>query len=275
MAFFPCVSTAREVRCPDLSFFKKPATELAFCVLDQHEPSHPPPALRPQASWTTGSDDSGFHRPGARQSGEVPVLAHVELCSGTGSHEGLQPLRRRARLPGGWRDVVVGDDLMARLLEKAAVSLRFAVHLALLTGQRPADVLRMSTAHIAGGMLHVRQGKTAAKLRIEVTGALQELLAKIQAYKVQVKADTAQLLVNEAGQPLTKDMLRDRFDAARDAAGIPKAQFQFRDLRATAATTVDDDGGIRHAQALLGHTTEGMTAQYIRHKVGKKVKPVR
>jgi integrase len=27
------------------------------------------------------------------------------------------------------------------------------------------------------------------------------------------------------------------------------------------------------AQALLGHTTEAMTAKYIRHKVGKKVKP--
>ncbi|CAM3561712.1 MULTISPECIES: hypothetical protein [Delftia] len=65
-------------------------------------------------------------------------------------------------------------------------------------------------------------------------------------------------------------MLRDRFDAARDAAGIPKAQFQPRGLRATAATTLDDDGGIR-----LEHTTERMTAQYIRHKVGKKVKPVR
>lgn len=58
----------------------------------------------------------------------------------------------------------------------------------------PVDVLRMSTDHIAGGMLHVRQGKTAAKLRIEVTGALQELLAEIQAYKVQLKADTALLL---------------------------------------------------------------------------------
>ncbi|WP_313234022.1 tyrosine-type recombinase/integrase [Delftia acidovorans] len=111
----------------------------------------------------------------------------------------------------------------------------------------------MSTDHIAGGMLHVRQGKTAAKLRIEVTGALQELLAEIQAYKDQLKADTALLLVNEAGQPLTKNMLRNRFDAARDAAGIPKAQFQFRDLRATAATTVDDDGGIRTGTHDGGH----------------------
>ena len=70
-------------------------------------------------------------------------------------------------------------------------------------------------------------------------------------------------------------MLRNRFDAAREAAGIPKAEFQFRDLRATAATAVDEAGGIKQAQALLSHTTEGMTARYIRHKEGKKVQPVR
>lgn len=54
--------------------------------------------------------------------------------------------------------------------------------------------------------------------------------------------------------------LRDRFDAARDAAGIPKAEFQFRDLRATAKTALAEAVGIREAQALLGHTTERMTA---------------
>jgi integrase len=75
-----------------------------------------------------------------------------------------------------------------------------------------------------------------------------------------------------AGQPLTKHRLRDRFDAAREAADIPKAEFQFRDLRTTA---VDETSGTKQAQALLGHTTEGMTAHYIRHKVGKKVQPVR
>ena len=51
--------------------------------------------------------------------------------------------------------------------------------------------------------------------------------------------------------------------------------FQFRDLRAKAATDTDEMSGTRDAQALLGHATEAMTAGYIRHKVGKKVKPVR
>lgn len=59
---------------------------------------------------------------------------------------------------------------------------------------------------------------------------------------------------------MTTRMLRTRFDAARNAAGIDKKLFQFRDLRANAATEMDDAGGIRQTQALLGHTTEGMTA---------------
>lgn len=82
-----------------------------------------------------------------------------------------------------------------------------------------------------------------------------------------------QLLVNEKGLPLTTAMLRTRFDSARDAVKIPKDDFQFRDLRATAATRLDDTADLRTDQTLLGHTTEGMTADYVRHKVSKRIKP--
>lgn len=173
------------------------------------------------------------------------------------------------------RDVVVSDQMMQSILEHAGLPLQFAIRLADLTGQRPGDVLRMSESHISGGVLHVRQGKTGAKLRIEIEGELKRLLAEIQAFKSQFRVRPLALLVNESGEQLSKHMLRDRFDDARAAAGIAKADFQFRDLRATAATAVDEESGTRSAQALLGHTTEGMTAHYIRHKVGKKVKPVR
>lgn len=83
------------------------------------------------------------------------------------------------------------------------------------------------------------------------------------------------LLVTETGQPLTVSMLRDRFDDARAKAGVDKALFQFRDLRAKTATEADELSGTKTAQAILGHTTEAMTAKYIRHKVGKKVSPLR
>lgn len=160
-------------------------------------------------------------------------------------------------------------------MAKATLPLKFAARLANVTGQRPADVLRMSEAHIVDDLLHVTQGKTKAKLRIVIEGELKLLLDEILAFKRQVKATCAQLLVDEKGKPLTANTLRNRFDDAREAAGIEKATFQFRDLRAKAATEADEAGGTRVAQALLGHTTEGMTSDYIRHKVGKKVSPVR
>lgn len=76
-------------------------------------------------------------------------------------------------------------------------------------------------------------------------------------------------------QQMAVEFQLNRFDDARDAAGIDKRLFQFRDLRAKAATETDDAHGVRSAQALLGHTTEAMTSNYVRHKVGKKVSPIR
>ncbi len=51
-------------------------------------------------------------------------------------------------------------------------------------------------------------------------------------------------------------MLRNRFDEAGEDAG---ATFQFRDIRAKAAT---DTGDLGHAQRLLGHKTREMTSLY-------------
>ena len=100
------------------------------------------------------------------------------------------------------------------------------------------------------------------------------MLDEIAEFKQQTQSRTSLLLVNERGVPLSYDTFRSRFDKARAAAGVPKGEFQLRDLRATAATLVDEEHGIRAAQS-LGHTTEQTTAIYVRHKVGKKVAPVR
>ena len=69
--------------------------------------------------------------------------------------------------------------------------------------------------------------------------------------------------------------MRTRIDAAREAAGIDKNDFQVRDMRPKAATTIDEKDGTKAAQGLLGHTTEQMTTNYIRHKAGKLVKPTK
>ncbi len=177
------------------------------------------------------------------------------------------------------RDVLVDDESLAKVMKHATQPLRFALRLAHLTGQRPGDLRRMSEADLARGYLMVKQGKTGAKVRIVIEGELKALLEEMASYKADRTRDSnikpIALLVNERGQALTQAMLRDRFDEAREAAGIEKNLFQFRDLRAKAATEADEADGTRAAQGLLGHATEAMTADYIRHKVGKKVRPLR
>ena len=63
--------------------------------------------------------------------------------------------------------------------------------------------------------------------------------------------------------------MRSRFDRARKAAGV---SFQFRDLRAKAAT---DTGDLAHSQKLLGHRNREMTEQYVKARVGERVSPLR
>ena len=71
---------------------------------------------------------------------------------------------------------------------------------------------------------------------------------------------------------------RSQFKIARDKAekraeklGIKHEQFQFRDLRAKSASDMES---MANARKLLGHTTESMTAKYVRSRVGEKVSPI-
>lgn len=187
------------------------------------------------------------------------------------------------------RDVAPDAELVARVLAEADKPLEFAMRLADCIGQRPSDVRRCSETHITGdvpgGILHVQQGKTKMKLRVVIEGPLADLITEIRAYKRAIAerrraagkpvVHTMALLVNEEGKALTEAMLRSRFDEARQRAGVQKPLFQFRDFRAKVGTEVDEAHGTRAAQAVLGHTTEGMTVTYIRNKVGRKVSPLR
>lgn len=59
---------------------------------------------------------------------------------------------------------------------------------------------------------------------------------------------------------MTEAMLRGRLDAAREAAGVEKALFQLRDLRAKAGTDkAESSGDVMQARDQLGHTTVAMT----------------
>ena len=75
--------------------------------------------------------------------------------------------------------------------------------------------------------------------------------------------------VDRQGQPLSQGALRSRFDTARTLA---KVDFQFRDIRAKAAT---DTGDLAHSQKLLPHKNREMTEHYVKSRVGERARPLR
>ena len=176
------------------------------------------------------------------------------------------------------RDTYIDDATLKAVWDAAQGPLRDALDLAYLTGQRPADVLKLSRADIKDGALHIEQNKTGKKLRIAVEGELDSVIKRISSRKVM----SLMLINNEQGYPLTKSMLRGAFDRARLAA-IEKhpvlteqiKAFQFRDLRAKAGTDKEESSGMSAAQDQLGHSTPTMTAHYVRHRRGKLVKPTK
>lgn len=180
---------------------------------------------------------------------------------------------KRNRAKG--RKVYVDDDLFNAVYEKADQPTRDAMDLAHLAAQRPGDSLRFKETDIRDGALWVRQGKTDAKLRIEIIGKLKEVIDRIMARKATYKLRSLALVVNEKGLALTYPALDGRFGKAREAAGVAPADFQFRDLRAKAATEVEEREGMDAAQGLLGHADGSMTRHYVRNRLGKLVKPTR
>ena len=181
------------------------------------------------------------------------------------------------------RSIYIEDSIFQAVYTHADQALRDAMDMAYLTGQRPADVLSMADQDIRDGELFVQQGKTGAKLRITIEGALKILIERINTRKATFFVRAERLIVNEEGRPLTKGALRSRFDLAREEAikHVPDMSeaiksFQFRDLRAKAGTDKAElSGDIRQAQKQLGHASIAMTEQYVRQRKGDKVGPTK
>lgn len=174
------------------------------------------------------------------------------------------------------RKVYVEDDLLALVYAKADQPLRDALDLAYLSGQRVADTRKFDETDIKDGWLHVTQNKTDERRRISIQGDLAAVIERIRQRKRACVVYHTRLIVGEDGRPLGKDALRYRFDRAREAAGVDKAAFQFRDLRAKAATDkAETAGDIRQAQKQMGHASVTMTESYVRNRRGDKVTPTR
>lgn len=159
------------------------------------------------------------------------------------------------------RDRLLTLDEYRRIYAKANPKLQVVMDLCFLTGQRIGDVLAIRYTDITDEGIAFRQAKTGAKLLVTWTPELRAAVARAKALHGNVKAFT--LLHGHKGKPPTYWAVRDAWDRAVAAAGVPDAHIH--DIRAMSATAADQAG--IDATALLGHTSPAMTKRYLRSKV--------
>lgn len=181
----------------------------------------------------------------------------------------------------GKRTAYITDAIFSAVYACASEPLRDAMDLAYLTGQRPADALRMTEHDIIDGHLIVTQAKTQQPLRIVISGELSTLIERIRTRKESHKIMTGALLTNTSGKRLTAPVLRNHFEEARELAAEANPemsadikQFHFYDLRAKAADDTSDERGDQAASDLLGHESVKTTQRHYFRR-GKIVAPTR
>jgi len=254
----------------------------ADALLDDIEPTHIRQYLRwrqqKAIAWFVEKKRSAPPNAGhVRANREIALFSHIfNNAREIGLTKAGNPCLGVKKHTEDGRDVYIEDDLYSRVYAHADDPTRDAMDLAYLAGQRPQDTLAYDERDIRDGFLFIGQGKTGKKLRMELIGELKAVIDRIRARKAAYKVISTALVVTETGQRMTLRTLQYRFRTAREAAGIPAKDFQFRDLRAKAGTDkTDATGDIRQAQKQLGHGSISMTEHYVRNRRGDKVGPTR
>lgn len=128
----------------------------------------------------------------------------------------------------------------------ASVELQLALTLAVNTGQREGDLLRLTWSAYDGNALTLKQSKTGATVWVPCTQELKDALAATPRRAVTI-------LTNQRGRSWTEDGFRASWRKASRKAGI--TTLTFNDLRGTAVTRLAEAGcDVPQIAAITGHT---------------------
>jgi integrase len=113
----------------------------------------------------------------------------------------------------------------------ASPELQFALLIALWTGQRQGDLIKITWPQYDGTQIRLRQGKRKARVLIPVGGPLKTALDARRPEKPE-----GPILRNTFGKPWTSDGFRASWGKAFDRAKLGDVDLHFHDLRGTAVT---------------------------------------
>lgn len=151
----------------------------------------------------------------------------------------------------------------------ASDELQFALLLALWTGQRQGDLIRLTWTQYDGTHLRLRQrkgrGKKGRKRVLIPVGA--PLKAALDARRSR-KSEGA-ILRNTFGEPWTSDGFRASWGKAFERAGLGEQDLHFHDLRGTAVTRLALSGcTVPQIASITGHSLRDVEAILDAHYLG-------
>ncbi|MDP2355187.1 MAG: tyrosine-type recombinase/integrase [Beijerinckiaceae bacterium] len=178
-------------------------------------------------------------------------LIHANPCERAGR------LYESDRAESLWSDVE-----FERLFAACSAQVRWVVQLAVLTGQRQGDLLRLTWNRIVDGEIRMRQSKRGRRVTLEIYPELAAVLAEIPRRSTTI-------LTNTAGQPWTEDGFRASFNKARARGAIMDRTFH--DIRGTAVTHFAMRGMTAiEIAALAGWTEKDVSELLDRHYLGAR-----
>lgn len=156
------------------------------------------------------------------------------------------------------------DDIQA-IMQNASEPLRMAFLMALWTGQREGDLLRVPWSAYDGKRIRIRQGKTGARVSVPVGQPLKVALdAAAQSKK------TTTILANTRGRSWTEDGFRASWGKACRSAGIEG--LTFHDIRGTAVTRLALAGcSTSQIASITGHALKDVEHILDAHYLGGRV----
>lgn len=148
-------------------------------------------------------------------------------------------------------DILWLEEHIRAFMAVAPIEMQRALILALHTGQRLGDLLRVAWTNYDGKVLCVRQSKGKVLVTIPCTKALRSMLDGMS-------RDAAVILTSTTGRAWKARYFSNQWKEASDAAGLE--DLHFHDLRGTAVTMLAEAGcTVPEIASITGHSLKTVT----------------
>jgi len=190
------------------------------------------------------------------------VLARIMSFAKDRGMIATNPCEEGGRLYAADRaDKFWGEQEIAALLSVASTEIKLALVLALWTGQRQGDLLRLPWSAYDGSHLRFRQSKTGRRMTMPAGLPLRELLDGTERRNPLV-------LTNSYGRPWTSDGFRTSWSKTRARAGV--SGLTFHDLRGSAVVRLAlAEATVPQIATFTGHSLKDVEAILDAHYLGR------